>query len=473
MPSLSTVGKYALLIVVTLVTRMIYLCDGYGVEEDSWGLVVNAYEMKAAGHYVASRFPGHPLQEYVYSFIYDASPLIYNLLSAIMSVFAVFFFYAALRKIQFNNAFWAALALSFTPCFFIAGTYTIDFAWAMAFILASFYYLIDRKFILSGILLGMAIGCRITSGAFLLVWILLLINRINWRESVKPILALSIPTAIVGIAWFIPAWSVYGKSFFDYSDQFAYPPMTKVLYKASIGVFGLIGIAAIGFYLIPALKNIRKKELQAFTHFTSERLLFAALLAVGLMLVSYLRLPQKSGYILPAVPFVILFFAVALNQTQFRIFSFGFLLAPYLMSINLTDSIRGAEPGKTSIRFTVSGQEIFLDPFSGPIHAEQSKRVNKIMYCDSVMHTLVSMDSNTVVVAGWWYNELHTVYLQNQAKKTANPKPTLWFYADCNRMDSAIAKGCRIYYLPEQNRFNDEMFQQKCTDQKAIPFRNE
>ena len=134
-----------LLLLLVFVTRVPFIFDGYGVEEDSWGLVVNAYEMKDAGHYVASRVPGHPLQEYVYRAMYDAPAWVYNLPSVLMSMAAVAFFFLALRKMQLRAAFPAALAFSFVPVFYIAGTYTIDFAWTTAFVLGSFYFLLDRN----------------------------------------------------------------------------------------------------------------------------------------------------------------------------------------------------------------------------------------------------------------------------------------------------------------------------------------
>lgn len=90
--SLSDKSQLLVLVLITIITRIPFIFDGYGVEEDSWGLVVNAYEMHSNGHYVASRFPGHPLQEYIYFLIYDAPAWLYNSLSLIASIIAVAYF---------------------------------------------------------------------------------------------------------------------------------------------------------------------------------------------------------------------------------------------------------------------------------------------------------------------------------------------------------------------------------------------
>lgn len=55
--------------------------------------------------------------------------------------------------------------------------------------------------------------------------------------------------------------------FFDYSDQFPYPPIAKIIYKATIGVYGLIGILLIGCYKLLGLNNWRKKQLNSVTLF--------------------------------------------------------------------------------------------------------------------------------------------------------------------------------------------------------------
>src|SRR5665213_1919158 len=192
MKSLSEKSQLYLLVFITAISRLPFIFDGYGVEEDSWGLVVNAYQMKMSGHYIASRFPGHPLQEYVYRFIYDQPACIYNFFSLLASVVAVVFFYNSLRKMQFNGAFFASLMFCFTPVFYIAGTYTIDFAWTIAFVMISFYYLLDNKIIVSGIFIGMATGCRITSEIFLLPWAMLLYSGLDVNTSIKNIIKLSL-----------------------------------------------------------------------------------------------------------------------------------------------------------------------------------------------------------------------------------------------------------------------------------------
>lgn len=467
MKSLTERQQLLILLLLTVVTRIPFIFDGYGVEEDSWGLVVNAFEMKTFGHYVASRFPGHPLQEYIYRIIYDQPAPVYNFFSVLASLVAVGFFFKALKKIQFKGAFSVALMFCFTPVFYIAGTYTIDYAWTVAFVMASFYYLLDRKFILSGIMLGMATGCRLTSEMFLLPWLIIVWNTFNWKSSVKDFMTIAIPAVVIGILWFIPAYLNYGGSFFDYSDQFPYPPLAKVIYKASIGVFGLTGMIASGVFGIISLNAWRKKQLNPVTLFSAERLLLVCAVVIGLHIASYLRLPQKSGYMVPAIPFFIIFLASGLKEKQLRVATLLFIIAPFLFSINLTDNLRGAESTPLALTFKVSGQEIFLDPLSGPILSERSKRINKMKYCDEVSNSFENRQTPAIyIISGWWYNEIQTSYWQIHG----SPNSHFRFYEECDFLDSLKKSNAEIFYLPEQDLYNDQMFNQFCTDSIAKPF---
>jgi hypothetical protein len=464
--SFSEKTQLLLLLLITAISRLPFIFDGYGVEEDSWGLVVNAFQMKKSGHYIASRFPGHPLQEYVYRMIYDQPAWVYNSFSVIASLIAVGFFFKALRKIQLNGSFLLSLMFCFTPVFYIAGTYTIDFAWTIAFVMASFYFLLDRKFVLSGIMLGMATGCRLTSEVFLLPWLMIVWTHLDWKTSVKDFLKVVIPAVIIGILWFVPAYMQYGRAFFDYSDQFPYPPLTKVIFKATIGVFGLMGTLVLGTFKLFGLNNARKKELNAVTLFSSQRLIVICLLIIVLHLISYLRLPQKAGYLVPAIPFYLIIVGLMLKEKQLRLAAILYITAPFIFSINLTDPLRGSSSSSLAMTFKISGQEIFLDPMSGPIFSEKSKRINKMKYCDEVINVANKMDYRYMIISGWWFNELQTHFYQQRNY----PDHHIQFYNECRFLDSAKANDSEIYYLPEQNLYNDEMFNQHCTDSLAIPF---
>ncbi|MGL5892567.1 MAG: hypothetical protein ACRC3B_21930, partial [Bacteroidia bacterium] len=139
---------------------------------------------------------------------------------------------------------------------------------------------------------------------------------------------------------------------------------------------------------------------------------------------------------------------------------------PFLFSINLTDPMRGADASPAAITFTAAGQEIFLDPLSGPAQSERSKRRNKMAYCNRIIAATDTLTAPSLIICGWWYNELITEHYTRKKSQLVSYR----FYQTCAVLDSARRAGARIYYLSEQNLYNDQMFGQQCTDSLAKPF---
>ena len=67
---------------VVFVSRLPFISAGYGVEEDSWGIVLAGAHTYLTGIYEPSRFPGHPVHEFIYSAFPFHPEWFYNLFSA-------------------------------------------------------------------------------------------------------------------------------------------------------------------------------------------------------------------------------------------------------------------------------------------------------------------------------------------------------------------------------------------------------
>lgn len=453
-------------------SRLPFLFAGFGAEEDSWLLAITAKNIAASGVYEMSRAPAHPLQELIYSLLYDNGlparsaggfAFATNLLSAISSVIAAIFFALSLRNLGFKHYLFASFAFAFTPIVFISSTYTIDYIMAMAFVMGSFYFLLKNNFWLAGCLLGIAIGFRITSAAMLLPFYILLFPI---SKNVKSVLILLFTTVLVGFFTYIPVFKTYGLSFFTFSDQFPYPTFPKVFYKATIGVFGTVGLITILFFtMILLARNFSSKEKIVVSKMPAK--LFRASVAVIIIyIISYLRLPQKSAYLIPAIPFIILLFGYFLSNRAFKTFCMLMTLSSFFFSINLTDSLRGSTHSPLSTKVTIAGQEIFVDPLTGPVFSDYTKRLNKIAYTEQVFQKTRSEQRRIVLICGWWHNELlvRNWYLeQNQNIKLA-------FYINKPSIEKYISDGYKIFYLSEQNLYNDQYSQMQFTDSIAKPY---
>jgi hypothetical protein len=462
----SIVVQLVFLSFIVFISRIPFLWAGYGSEEDSWLLPLTAKNIALSGAYEMSRAPGHPIQELIYSLMWNAGPVAYNLLSALASVVAVVFFALALKNLNFKPYLFASFAFAFTPVVFISSTYTIDYMLAMAFVMGSFYCitspLAGARTWLSCIFLGIAIGFRLTSAAMLIPFaILLFAYRKSGLKRVSLFICL---TSVVGILTYLPVIKTYGLSFFTYSDQFPYPNFPKVFFKATSGVFGLTGIVAIIIFFASSRTSPSARE-KGQANFTLKEgspgaVILACTMALIIYILSYLRLPQKSAYLIPAIPFIILLFGYHLSNKAFKIFCVLLTLSSFFLSVNLTDPLRGSVYSPMSIKFKMAGQEIFIDPFTGPVFADYTKRLNKIAFTERVYRQTMNEERKIVLICGWWHNEL----LVRGWNSEPNRNVVSVFYIDRITMEKYQSEGYEIYYLPEQNIYNDQFFKMNFTD---------
>lgn len=456
-----------ILFLITLISRIPFLSAGYGAEEDSWGIALAAFHTKLTGIYEPSRLPGHPVQELIYSALWGTGPIVFNGLCALFSAVGAVYFALILKHFGFKHFFIAALALAFVPVYYISSTYTIDFIWTQTFVFISWYYLLKNKLIVCGMLLGLAIGCRITSGAMLLSFMLIAWQNNNLKQNISTLLKITIPMALIAATAFIPIIRQFGLSFFMYYDQFPYPPFTKVLYKMIVGVFGFVGtIAIIIAILIILLKKQKQNYVETVEKNLDKKIIIASFITIVVYTISYFRLPQKSGYMIPIIPFVILLFGHYLTTKHFKWLCIAFIMSSFLCSINLTDKLRGATHSKYSVLFNAAGQEVFFDPFSGPILSDYSKRKQKTEYTNSVIEKTDTIQQKMVMIAGWWYNEI----MVETIEKNKNNFVIFESYIDSVKINRYLSEGYKIVYLPEQDKYNDLMYKMKITNAVSNEF---
>lgn len=456
-----------LLFLIVFISRLPFLSAGYGVEEDSWGIALEAFNSKTTGAYEPSRLPGHPVQELIFSAIWGVGPVVFNGSCALFSAIGVLFFALILKHFYFKHYLIASYALAFLPVYYITSTYTIDYIWTEAFVLISLYALLKNKIILCGLFLGLAVGCRITSGAMLIPFMIMVWEQKNNFKNATNFLKIILPMSIVALLAFIPIIQKYGLSFFMYYDQFPYPPLTKVLYKMVIGVFGLVGtLALISSILIIILKKKNQQISTSFNNGLDKKIIYAAIVIIILYIISYFRLPQKSGYMIPIIPFVILLFGYYLNAKNFKILCVCLIVSSFVLSINLTDELRGSEHSKYAFIFTSSGQEIFLDPFTGPLFSDYSKRKQKMKYTNLVIEKAANISSKTVIIAGWWRNEILVTLIPLPKNKYVE---YVSFISE-DEINNFLTEGYSIYYLPEQHIYNDQRYNMNITTSISQPF---
>jgi hypothetical protein len=414
----------SLLLVAGLIflSRIPFLNAGYGDCPDAWRIANVARQIATTGQYSVSRFPGYPVPEYFYSLIPNQRPFAMNSVTALLSVVASTFFALSLRKLGSKDFLLGALALAFTPLVFINSTNSMDYVWALTFILGSLYFILAKHPLLAGILLGLAIGCRITSGAMLLPLVILWFHQ-NAGVNRRRLLTFILVSLLVGFMSFLPVILKYGLKFLTFYESNS--TLLEVFYRASVSVWGILGVIALVFSVIscfllhPGDRSIPRP---------ADRLLVVVWwLAIILYGIAYVRLPSKAGYLLPVVPFVILLLATYLDRRIFIAFCIVLVLSPFI-SITHSGLVKGL---------------IFEDHTYRNYIFSQSQNAVEIGK---------SLPFKSMVISGAWEPMIMTILPIDPA-----PNVKYVYLLTQSQLEDFFKQKYIIYYLPGVQEFNQSI----------------
>lgn len=412
---LTSVGVF----VVALATRLPFIGAGYGLDPDSYRLVIAARET-ADGVYRASRLPGYPVHEFLVALTparYD--PVVSNLFTAIFSALAVMFFFLLLSELRVRQPLPLTAAFAFVPIFFIHSTDTIDYSFALAFLLAGTYFVITGRPVLAGVMLGLAIGTRVTSGAMLVpltLWIVLARDSLtDWRRHAA---GLWLGALVVGALCFVPVFSRYGFGFWVFADNLAYPSVLELLDAMVPQVWGRLGALGLLVLLlaVPFLPTTR----QALGDASLRPTIAMSLSAIAIYLLAFLRLPHEAAYLLPAVPFVLLLFGLVLPDRLLQILAVLVILSPFV----------------TASRYGPSLQ--------GPMLVNHQMRVEQENDVAEIVAALSELPDDAVLVAGPWQPAVAVALYEEEGYPTV-----IEFMREAGDYSPEALQGRPIYYMPD------------------------
>lgn len=427
---------------LALLCRLPFLSEGYGREFDAWSNALNARVISETGVYEVSRLPGHPIQELLLSFLWplNHSFFFYNFLSALVSALAVWAFYEILKIHQLAKPLLWTAAFNFIPVFFIAGTSTIDYNFALAFILLAYRSLLKGSYLWAGLFIGLATGFRISSLGFLAPFALLLGIR-NWRVWIP----LSITAVLVATVAFLPAFLQYGLTFLDFHKP-PFPGWASVLYKLAIGIWGLPFLV---FLLASLVKwSFKTNKLELPPQLQGISLDWFLIVVIVLQLYVFIRLPFKAEFFIPAIPFVLIWLANRLPDRWGTWAAYASLTSLLFFGFDYDNPWRGAAAGDMAVRFSAGGQTIYCDPLKGPLLIDKEKRKVRSQTVEASIKALEKSEP-ALVVAGWYWPELVFKYPNNSH--------FIDHYSAQAEIDSARTAGLRILYLPEIGEQNSIM----------------
>jgi hypothetical protein len=278
---------------VFVISRAPWLDLGYGTDPDAWRVAMTAEHLLSEHEYFPSRLPGYPLHEFLTAGLVRGGWVATNLSTVLVSLAGVYVFAALVRELKLPNKGVLTVAFAFAPLLWINSVMTMDYMFALTFVLATYLALLKKAPIAAGLCLGLAVGFRLTSAWMLLPFVLYL-----WRDKrLGELRSFIVPAVAVGLAAYTPVLMKYGFAFLNFYDQpVAIEELIKRLGKDGLGIIG--GLAVL-IGLVLSVGRLRK--LPADIVANANVLLWCA--AIAVLGLSYLRLPHEVAYLVPVFPF--------------------------------------------------------------------------------------------------------------------------------------------------------------------------
>ncbi len=273
--------------------RVPWVDHGYGTDPDAWRVALSATYLRDHADYTPSRLPGYPLHEFISSAFVRQGWVWTNLSTVAISLAGVLIFAALARKLELPHRGVLVIAFAFTPLLWINSTTTMDYMWALTFVMGAYLALLYDAPALAGVSLGAATGFRLTSGLMLPVfWLLIL--RSKKRDQIRPLTAISVAVAL---AAYTPVLMDYGLNFFNFYDQkIPASDFIRTLGKDGLGVIGALAVI-VAF----ALSWRRVRSLPRDVIDNPQVMTWVAVIV--LYFLSYTRLPHEIAYLIPLFPF--------------------------------------------------------------------------------------------------------------------------------------------------------------------------
>jgi hypothetical protein len=389
-------AAFALLAVAYVVSRAPFLSIGYGTDPDAWRIALSGLWLWDHQEFYPSRLPGYPLPELAYAAVIKGGPLATNGLTVLVSLIGVWLLARIAAKLELPNRGLIVAGFAFTPLLWINSMTTMDYMWALTFILASYDFLLRRSSAMAGLMLGLAIASRSTS-AIMLVPMLAFMWRDRRRDEIRPFIVATVAVAL--LAW-APIYWRYELRFLNFYDgKVGYLAVMRLLAKDTLG---LIGAAAVIIAIVVSLPRLARLP----ADFMRDKNVMMWVLAIAVTVVSFLRLPHEAAYLIPVYPFGL------------------FIMAKYFRTLALAATL-GVIVLAGFFDFTSPGEEVSFSaladarPGEGLVLSNRETMLKQIDFAEDVRalqppaNTVISTGFVYPIIAAKYYDELNVGILQD------------------------------------------------------------
>ncbi|MFM7728504.1 MAG: hypothetical protein ACKO7B_17530, partial [Flavobacteriales bacterium] len=211
---------------------------------------------------------------------------------------------------------------------------------------------------------------------------------------------------LIGALCYAPSYLVYGKEFFTYYEV-PYPSIPRVLYRGFVEVWGVVGFVGLVTAVISLLLPERFFTANyQFPRSVNIKYVVAWLVALDLYIIAFIKLPMEAGYLLPALPFILMILGKYLVRPVYGAFCWTLIISSMFVSVSPAERPDAVKLSPAHMAVEIAGESLNVDFLKGPVWAYQSRRVSGMEYAKGLLSSFDSLEVPSAVVAGQWYNML-------------------------------------------------------------------
>jgi hypothetical protein len=436
--------RLALLFALVFISRFPFLTSGFGVDPDAWRLATSASDIHAGGSYTASRLPGYPVVEFALAVTGVHEAWQCNILTALLSAGAAVCLALLMKKLSIPNGNSATIAFAFTPVVFINSATTMDYLWALFFVLAALTALVHSRHVAAALLMGLAIGCRISSLLMIIPAVIIVLNGRMTARSLREAACVGAGSLLIGIILYAPVYARYGLGFLTFVEV----PRVSLLQLARVAmidVWGIIGMAAVGWGVF----EWTRERLQRGRLTSMETAAIAALILIA---TAFIRLPGESGYLIPMIPFMFLLFASTLARWKMNLVAISIVASSFLISVDTIDRPWSPAPSPASVILQMNGRAIAVDFLRGPVLHDYDVRQRRMQYSREVIAAVEHDRGKSKLVCGVWYPQIRFL------SRNGTREGILVELLDSGDAMATKATGTNLLFIPGVDRYTKETY---------------
>lgn len=305
---------------------------GYGSDNDTYAVVDVGRQFAETGEYVPSRNPGYLVHEtatLVLRFI--GGSFLSNVGSLLISLIFINCFQQLCQRFAIPHSAYLTTIVVVHPLMWINSTSTIDYVWALGFLFAGFLLLLKQYYVLAGVLLGLAIGARLSSfiavaGVFGFAWWVNTEENLNRTNTLIAVLV----ACIVGAICYVPSLIYTG-----WTLKFLTPGIGGAELWTPTARLGRFIYKNIYFWGLPAtvffiyiFSSIVKNRARIFMTRWFALSLLSVVMIVGYEAL-FLKFPVENEYLLPMLPFSLFLVGIILHNKPRAIIVLAILVASF------------------------------------------------------------------------------------------------------------------------------------------------